>query len=183
MPLAAGREYLAIPGPSVIPDRVLRAMHRPAPNIYAGGLVEMVDTILPDLKAVARTEGEVAIYIANGHGVWEAALANVLSRGDKVLALATGHFAHSWAAMARQLGAIVEVMDFGRHAPIDPDVVAERLRAAGTALAHGRDHVHLPPMDTLYVQRKVGGMFLLASRLRARVPLRGLVDEALAARP
>lgn len=129
MSLSQGRPYLAIPGPSVMPDRVLQAMHRAAPNIYEGALPDMVASLIPDLKAVARTAGDVAIYIANGHGVWEAALANTMSRGDKVLVLSTGHFALGWAAVARQLGADVEVMEFGHRAPVDPAQVADRLRA------------------------------------------------------
>lgn len=129
MSLAKGHSYLAIPGPSVMPDRVLAAMHRAAPNIYAGALPDMVATLIPDLKAVARTTGEVAIYIANGHGAWEAALSNTLSRGDKVLVLSTGHFARGWAAVATGLGADVELMEFGHRAAIDPAQVAERLRA------------------------------------------------------
>ena len=68
MSLANGRHYLAIPGPSVMPDRVLQAMHRAAPNIYTGPLVDMTATIVEDLKKVARTRHDVAIYIANGHG-------------------------------------------------------------------------------------------------------------------
>ncbi|PWR03889.1 aminotransferase [Meridianimarinicoccus roseus] len=129
MSLANGRPYLAIPGPSVMPDRVLQAMHRPAPNIYEGALPEMVDTIFPDLKAVARTRGEVAIYIANGHGAWEAALSNVLSRGDRVLVLSTGHFAKGWGAIAERFGAVVEVLDFGPRSGVDASAVEERLRA------------------------------------------------------
>ena len=70
MSLANGRHYLAIPGPSVMPDRVLQAMHRPAPNIYTGELVEMTASLVPDLKAIARTRHHVAMYIANGHGAW-----------------------------------------------------------------------------------------------------------------
>ncbi|MBE0555192.1 MAG: alanine--glyoxylate aminotransferase family protein, partial [Rhodobacteraceae bacterium] len=62
MPLANGRPYLAIPGPSVVPDRVLAAMHRPSPNIYAGALVEMVAGLWPDLRGVAGTTANVAIY-------------------------------------------------------------------------------------------------------------------------
>ena len=61
MSLGFGRHYLAIPGPSVMPDRVLQAMHQAAPNIYEGALHEMVDDIIPDLKKVAKTSGEVAI--------------------------------------------------------------------------------------------------------------------------
>jgi len=127
MTLAHGRRYLAIPGPSVMPDRVLRAMHRAAPNIYHGELVEMVPTIVRDLTALARTRHHVAIYVANGHGAWEAALSNVFSRGDKVLALATGRFTLGWSDMARKMGIDIEVMDFGRRSDIDMARVAERL--------------------------------------------------------
>ena len=127
MSLANGRPYLAIPGPSVIPDRVLAAMHRPAPNIYRGPLTEMVPGIVDDLKRVARTSHNAAIYIANGHGVWEAALANVTAPGDRVLVLVTGHFGRNWGGMAEALGAEVEYMDFGTAAPIDPEAVLRRL--------------------------------------------------------
>jgi alanine-glyoxylate transaminase/serine-glyoxylate transaminase/serine-pyruvate transaminase len=82
MSLANGRHYLAIPGPSVMPDRVLQAMHQASPNIYTGPLVEMAKGLIPDLRTVADTTKNVAIYIANGHGAWEAALTNTLSRGD-----------------------------------------------------------------------------------------------------
>jgi len=132
MTLAHGRPYLAIPGPSVIPDRVLSAMHRQAPNIYKGELVTLTESLIPDLRAVARTAGDVAIYAGNGHAAWEAALANVLSRGDRVLALATGRFGHGWAAMARGLGASVEVIDFGRQTPADPARLEAALRADGS---------------------------------------------------
>ena len=92
MSLSQGRAYLAIPGPSVMPDAVLRAMHRASPNIYEGELHEVTHSLVPDLKQVAMTDGQVAIYIGNGHAAWEAALANVLSTGDEVLVPATGRF-------------------------------------------------------------------------------------------
>ena len=126
--LSFGRPYLAIPGPSVMPDRVLAAMHRAAPNIYAGALPDMVDAMWPDLRAVAGTSHHVAAYIGNGHAVWEAANANMFSRGDDVLVLATGRFGLSWAESARAMGVSVEVMDFGKSTPIDMDRVATRLR-------------------------------------------------------
>lgn len=129
MSLAHGRHTLAIPGPSVMPDRVLNAMHRAAPNIYAGELIELTRALIPDLRAVARTRHAAAIYIGNGHAAWEAALANVLSRGDRVLVPATGQFGHGWAAMARSLGAEPEVIDFGKRAPVDPARLEERLAA------------------------------------------------------
>jgi len=129
MTLSHGRPYLAIPGPSVMPDRVLNAMHRPAPNIYSGPLVDMVAGMIPDLKAVAGTAHQATIYIANGHGTWEAALANVLSRGDRILVLATGRFAHGWGEMATGLGAKVDVLDFGNRGPIDMAQVEKALLA------------------------------------------------------
>lgn len=129
MSLANGRPYLAIPGPSVMPDEVLRAMHRAAPNIYEGDLIEMTAGLIPDLRAVARTTQHAAIYIANGHGAWEAALANTLTPGDRVLVLATGRFGHGWAEVAQLRGLAVETLDFGKRAAIDPARVEEVLRA------------------------------------------------------
>ena len=129
MSLANGRPYLAIPGPSTMPDRVLRAMHQGAPNIYEGPLVEMVESLWPDLRAVAGTTQNVAMYIANGHGVWEAANMNLFSRGDRALVLATGRFGLSWAESIRAMGVTVDVLDFGKSAPVDFDRVADALRA------------------------------------------------------
>ncbi len=102
-----------------MPDRVLSAMHRPSPNIYAGELPDMMPGIIGDLKRVAGTTGHVVIYIANGHGAWEAALTNVFSPGDRALVLATGRFALGWADMATRLGVNCEILDFGRRAPVD----------------------------------------------------------------
>ncbi len=133
MSLSHGRPYLAIPGPSVIPDRVLQAMHRPSPNIYEGELHELTHSLIPDLKKVAKTTGDVAIYIGNGHAAWEASLANVLSRGDKVLVLATGTFCIGWGEMAAAMGVTVETLDFGQRAPVDLDRFAD-------ALAADKDH-------------------------------------------
>lgn len=141
MSLAHGRRYLAIPGPSVIPDRVLAAMHRPAPNIYEGALVEMVETLWPDLKSVARTAQNVAIYIGNGHAGWEATIANVFSRGDKAVALATGRFGEGWAEAARAMGVNVVMEDFGRSAAIDLERVERALRANPDARAVMLTHV------------------------------------------
>ncbi|MBM9595810.1 pyridoxal-phosphate-dependent aminotransferase family protein [Roseitranquillus sediminis] len=129
MSLAHGRPYLAIPGPSVVPDRVLREMHRPSPNIYAGELIDMMPGIVRDLKAVARTAHDVAVYIGNGHAAWEAALANAVAPGDRVLLLATGRFATSWGLLAKRMGIDVETIDFGLRSPIDPARVSEVLEA------------------------------------------------------
>ncbi len=128
MTLNFGKPQVSIPGPSIIPDRVLAAMHRPAPNIYAGALADLTARIKVDLASVARTTGDALIYIGNGHAGWEAALSNVVSPGDKLLALTTGRFCAGWAEMARALGAEVEVMDFGTADTFDADQVEARLR-------------------------------------------------------
>ena len=129
MSLQHGRHYLAIPGPSVTPDRVLQAMHRAAPNIYEGELHDIVNGLIPDLNTVAKSCGKVAIYIANGHGTWEAALTNTLSRGDKVLVLATGRFAIGWAQVASGLGVETDILDFGNSATVDVARVEAALNA------------------------------------------------------
>lgn len=125
--LSHGRGYLAIPGPSVIPDAVLQAMHRPAPNIYAGALIDMMPGLMADLKRVARTEHFATIYIGNGHAAWEAALSNVVGPGDHVLVPATGRFGHGWGDVAAGLGAHVHVIDFGKSSPMDLERIAQEL--------------------------------------------------------
>ncbi|MBU2943072.1 aminotransferase class V-fold PLP-dependent enzyme [Shimia thalassica] len=129
MTLSKGRPYLAIPGPSVMPEEVLRAMHRSAPNIYEGELIDMTHGLVPDLKHVAGTRHNAAIYIGNGHAAWEAALSNVIAPGDRVLVPATGRFGFGWGEMAEGLGAEVEVLDFGRQHAMDMTKVAESLAA------------------------------------------------------
>ncbi|MHA1127500.1 MAG: pyridoxal-phosphate-dependent aminotransferase family protein [Alphaproteobacteria bacterium] len=129
MTTSHGRGLFMTPGPSVIPDRVLNAMHRAAPNIYEGDLIDSVDGILDNLRKVARTTGNVSIYIANGHGAWEASLHNVIAPGEKVLALATGRFGQGWAETARKMGIEVEMLDFGTTSGFDPALVEVALRA------------------------------------------------------
>ncbi|MGB7204900.1 MAG: aminotransferase, partial [Anderseniella sp.] len=87
MTLANGKRHLAIPGPTNMPDKVLNALHHASIDIYGGASEEASRTCLKDLKKVFRTRGKVYIYAANGHGAWEAALTNTLSKGDKVLVL------------------------------------------------------------------------------------------------
>jgi len=129
MSLSQGRPYLAIPGPSVIPDPVLQAMHRPSPNIYEGELQDITASVTADLKRIAHTTGHCAMYIGNGHAAWEAALANTLSRGDTVLVLATGRFGIGWGEIAQQMGIAVETLDFGVSDVVDPARVEETLTA------------------------------------------------------
>ncbi|MBJ3783966.1 pyridoxal-phosphate-dependent aminotransferase family protein [Devosia sediminis] len=128
MPPVTGRTYLAIPGPSVIPERVLNAMHRVSPNIYQGDIIDITHRALDGLKQLAGTRHHVAIYIANGHGGWEAAITNMFSRGDKALGVGTGLFGVNWARTAQSMGVEIELLDFGRTAA-DPARIEAALRA------------------------------------------------------
>jgi alanine-glyoxylate transaminase/serine-glyoxylate transaminase/serine-pyruvate transaminase len=129
MTLASGREFLAIPGPTTVPDEVLSAMHRPAVDIYSGGLLEVTTSCLADLAHVFRTEGRVYIYAANGHGAWEAALVNVLSKGERILVLESGLFATVWGEMAAMLGLEVEKLPGSVRRAVDPAALEARLGA------------------------------------------------------
>lgn len=129
MSLAHGRPYMAIPGPSVIPDAVLNAMHISSANIYEGAVPQMMHDMVPDLLRVARTDGHVAMYIANGHGAWEAALANTVAADDHVLVAVNGRFGFGWAEMAEGQGLTAHILDHGRHSPVDPQRIEDALRA------------------------------------------------------
>jgi alanine-glyoxylate transaminase/serine-glyoxylate transaminase/serine-pyruvate transaminase len=128
MAVRAGREFLAIPGPTTVPDEVLGAMHRPAVDIYSGPLLALTDSLFADLRRLFRTRGRAYIYIANGHGAWEAALTNVLSKGDRILILESGRFALGWGEMAEQLGVEIEVLRGDWRRAVRPGEVEARLR-------------------------------------------------------
>lgn len=128
MTVRAGREFLAIPGPTTMPDEVLRAMHRPAIDIYSREMLDLTESLLRDISKLFATKGKSYIYIANGHGAWEAALSNVLSRGDKVLVLESGRFAIGWGNAAALMGAEVEVLKGDWRRAVRPSEVEERLR-------------------------------------------------------
>lgn len=128
MSLNFGREQLSIPGPSVMPERVMAAMHRPSPNIYEGELIELTHSLFPDLKTVAQTKHSAAIYIANGHGAWEAAISNTCSKGDTILVLVTGRFGEGWGEMATEMGVQTKILNFGNETDADPDAVTQALK-------------------------------------------------------
>ena len=128
MTVRAGREFLAIPGPTTMPDEVLQAMHRPALDIYSDQMINLTDSLLRDLSKLFATKGKSYIYISNGHGAWEAVLANVLSRGDKVLVLESGRFAVGWGDAARAMGADVEVLKGDWRRAVKAGDVEARLR-------------------------------------------------------
>ena len=129
MSVRAGREFLAIPGPTTVPDEVLRAMHRPAVDIYSGPLLALTDSLLRDIARVFGTNGHAYIYIANGHGAWEATLTNVLSKGDRILVLESGRFAIGWGVAAGRMGVAVEVLKGDMRRAVRPAEVEAYLKA------------------------------------------------------
>jgi alanine-glyoxylate transaminase / serine-glyoxylate transaminase / serine-pyruvate transaminase len=128
MVVRAGREFLALPGPTTVPDEVLQAMHRPAMDIYSREMVQLTEGLLRDLSRLFATKGKSYIYIANGHGAWEAVISNVLSRGDKVLVLESGRFAVGWGNAAAAMGADVEVLKGDWRRAVRPAEVEARLK-------------------------------------------------------
>ena len=120
---------MAIPGPSVVPDRVLSAMHRAMPNIYEGELIDVSDEVIERLPSVARTTSRAFVAISNGHGAWEMALSNTLSRGDRVLVLTSGLFARVWGEMAAFSGVKTEELAAPDRGAVDPSQVEEYLAA------------------------------------------------------
>ena len=101
---AVGRHFLHIPGPTPLPDRVLRAMDTPIIDHRGPEFVRLAKKCLEGVKTIFKTTNPVIIYTATGTGAWEAALVNTLSPGDKVLMVETGQFATLWKKMAEKLG-------------------------------------------------------------------------------
>lgn len=128
MTFRAGWNFLMTPGPTNIPDRVLRAMAQPAMEYAGPDFLEFSVGVHEDIKKVFQTTAEVFIYSANGHGAWEAALCNTLSPGDTVLVPDTGQFSTSWSQMAESLGIISQYMPADWRHGIDPDAVEQALR-------------------------------------------------------
>ncbi len=128
-PIAAGPEIVAIPGPTVVPDRVLAAMRRPMPDIYAGELTEVIDEVFDTLPTIARTTSRPFVPIGNGHASWEMALTNTLSRGDRVLVLDCGRFAAIWGEMASFDGLQVDLIEAPVGRAVDPAMVEDHLRS------------------------------------------------------
>src|SRR5438552_11979779 len=101
-PNRTGRQFLQIPGPTNVPERVLRAIAQPTIDHRSADFAALGREVLDGMKAIFRTEGPVVIFPASGSGAWEAALVNTLSPGDKVLAFETGEFARLWTLVARR---------------------------------------------------------------------------------
>jgi len=124
-----GRHFLQIPGPTNVPDEVLRAISAPTIDHRGPEFGELGREVLEALGPVFGTTGPVVVYPSSGTGAWEAALVNTLSPGDAVLAFETGHFALLWQSMASSLGLKVDLVPGDWRRGVDPDVVEERLTA------------------------------------------------------
>ena len=128
-PYAAGRHFLQIPGPTNVPDRVLRAMDYPTIDHRGPQFAEIGTKCLAGMKTIFKTDSHVVIYPASGTGAWESALVNTLHEGDLVLMVETGHFASLWHKMASRLGLETEFLATDWRRGVDPQQVEDRLRA------------------------------------------------------
>src|SRR6267142_3550352 len=129
MARSAGRHFLQIPGPTNVPDRVLRAIDFPTMDHRGPDFADLGKAVLAGMKRVFKTtKGEVVIYPASGTGAWEAALVNTLSAGDRVLMAETGHFATLWQNMAARLGLEVELVPTDWRRGVDPAAVEAKLK-------------------------------------------------------
>src|SRR6188474_2467956 len=106
----SGRHFLQIPGPTNVPDRVLRAIAQPTIDHRGPAFARMAREALDGLRHICQTSGAVVVYPSSGTGAWEAALVNTLLPGDRVLMFETGHFATLWRDMAMRLGLEVDFL-------------------------------------------------------------------------
>ena len=156
MTYQSGRHFLQIPGPTNVPDRVLRAMAAPTIDHRGPEFAGLARQVLAGLAWLCGTTGPVALYPSSGTGAWEAALVNTLSPGDRVLAFETGHFASLWAQMAARLGLDVDLVPGDWRHGVDPRQVHEKLAAdrghqiKAVAVVHNETSTgcasHIPPV-------------------------------------
>jgi alanine-glyoxylate transaminase/serine-glyoxylate transaminase/serine-pyruvate transaminase len=122
-----GHHFLQIPGPSPVPDRVLRAIDMPVIDHRSAEFAELGKAVLSGCQKIFQTSGPVVIFPSSGTGAWEAAIVNTLSPGDKVLMVETGHFAMLWQKMAKRFGLDVEFMPGDWRHGADPQAIGARL--------------------------------------------------------
>ena len=124
-----GRHFLQIPGPTSVPDRVMRAIDMPMIDHRGSEFSEFAAQVLADVKTIFKTNSPVIIYPSSGSGAWEVALVNTLSPGDKVLMFETGHFANLWEKMAQDFDLNVELVPGNWRTGVDPAVVEDYLKS------------------------------------------------------
>ena len=124
----SGRHFLQIPGPTNIPDRVLRAMDYPIIDHRGLKFANLTKSILDRIKMVFKTKEPVVIYPSSGTGAWEAAIVNTLSEGDKVLMFETGHFSFLWQEIAKKFKLQVDFVSGDWRTGVDPTIVEQKLK-------------------------------------------------------
>ena len=124
----SGRHYLQIPGPSTVPDRILRAIDMPVIDHRGPAFAKVGEQALQGMKDIFKTASHVIIYPASGTGAWEAALVNTLSPGDEVLMFETGHFASLWCELAERIGMQPLLLEGDWSSGADPERIEQRLR-------------------------------------------------------
>ena len=129
MTVHTGRHFLQIPGPTNVPDRVLRAMDRPVIDHRGPEFAKLGAEVLEALRPVFQTRGPVVIYPASGSGAWEASIVNTLSAGDRVLMFETGHFSGLWRQVAERMGLVVDYVPGDWRHGVSPADVESRLSA------------------------------------------------------
>ncbi len=163
MTFQSGRHFLQIPGPTNVPDRVLRALSRPTIDHRGPEFAKLSLAVLEGLKRIFQTSGPVVIYPSSGTGAWEAALVNTLSPGDRVLMFETGHFATLWRNMATALGLEVDFVPTDWRHGVDPAVVEQKL-------VEDRDH-RIKSVMAVHNETSTG--------VTSRIPLvRAAIDRA-----
>ncbi len=124
-----GRHFFANPGPTNIPDSVLRAMDRPSMDFMEADFIDIFDQARAGLQRILFTEGEIFFYAATGHGAWEATMVNLFSPGDTVLMVGGGYFSTAWAALSRGFGLNAEMLEVDWRKGVDITQLHARLEA------------------------------------------------------
>jgi alanine-glyoxylate transaminase/serine-glyoxylate transaminase/serine-pyruvate transaminase len=164
MGVTRGRHFLQIPGPTNVPDRVLRAIAQPTIDHRGPAFARMAREALDGLRQVCQTSGAVVVYPSSGTGAWEAALVNTLSPGDRVLMFETGHFATLWRDMAMRLGLEVDFVPGDWRTGVEPNAVEEHLR---------RDHEHAIKAVAVVHNETSTGVASRVDAIRARLDSAG----------
>ncbi|MEI6203216.1 MAG: aminotransferase class V-fold PLP-dependent enzyme, partial [Enhydrobacter sp.] len=154
-----GRQFFNNPGPTNIPDRILRAMDRPVVDFLAPEFLEVQRSCFAGLKRVMKTDGEIFVHASTGHGAWEAAVANVFSPGDLVLIIESGHFSNGWQEMGEALGLKVEMLKADWRKGVDFETLNKRL-------ADDKNHA-IKGIFTVHNETATGMMLPLAEVRRA----------------
>ena len=123
-----GKHFLQLPGPSNVPDRILRAMDYPTIDHRGPDFPNLANACLNGMKTIFKTVSDVIIFPASGTGAWEAALVNTINEGDLVLMVETGHFATLWKKMADKLGINTEFLETDWRRGVEPEKLLDRLK-------------------------------------------------------